>query len=49
MLAILYPDGKVRTRFPKGTLDKLADVIRKSGFGPFANLSDLEAIAKAAE
>jgi hypothetical protein len=49
VLEILYPKGKVRTRFPKSTLDKLADVIRKSGFGPFANLNDLEALAKAAE
>ena len=49
VLEILYPNGKVRTRFPKGTLDKLADAIRKSGFGPFANLNELEAIAKAAE
>ena len=49
ILGVLYPEGKVRTKFPKGTLDKLATIIRKAGFGPFAGLSDLEALAKAAE
>jgi hypothetical protein len=49
VLEILYPNGKVRTKFPKDTLDKLATSIRKSGFGPFGKLSDLEALAKAAE
>ena len=47
VLKILYPKGKLRTRFPKGTLDKLADTIRKAGYGPLAGLDDLDAIAKA--
>lgn len=49
ILEVLYPKGEFRTRFPKGTFDKIATIIRKSGYGPLANLSDLEALAKQAD
>jgi hypothetical protein len=48
ILKILYPKGKLR-KFPKGTLDKAENALRKAGYGPLAGLSDLDAIAKAAD
>jgi hypothetical protein len=49
VIAVLYPKGKLRKKFPKNTLDKVETIIRKSGFGPLAGLADLDAIAKAAD
>lgn len=47
ILEVLYPEGKFRTKFPRGTFDKIATIIRKEGYGPLAGLDDLEALAKA--
>jgi hypothetical protein len=51
IVEVLYPDGKpnnIQSSYPQ-VLDEIETILREAGFGPFAGMSDLDAIAKAVE
>lgn len=50
IVRLLYEGGAIKSHSdPQAVLDQIEELVRKAGYGPFAGMDALDAIAKAAE